>query len=310
MDVEGVLIGNCIAVAFSWAVLVAVVVRECGYRVEWSKAVPVLRYSFPFLLSTVAGLMSAYADRFLIDTFLSLRLLGIYALALKFSELLDSMIGEPFNRSYGAFRFAMMKEDGAGEKQARIVRYLFMGLMTTALGIVYFARDLLMLMSAPPYWPAASIVPVLMVGSVLKVLAYPIQTGILYEKKTHHIFQIGVVAAVTSVTGNAVLIPLFGLLGAALAQIITASVVLFVTNHISQRYLTVGYEYKRTAIIVGVTVLFFVLSLPLMTMPMYVGIPAKLLLYVIFAATMIFSGALDRSEIGWLRSMLKRSVGR
>jgi O-antigen/teichoic acid export membrane protein len=112
------------------------------------------------------------------------------------------------------------------------------------------------------------------------------------------------------VTGNAVLIPLFGLLGAALAQIITASVVLFVTNHISQRYLTVGYEYKRTAIIVGVTVLFFVLSLPLMTMPMYVGIPAKLLLYVIFAATMIFSGALDRFEIGWLRSTVKRSVGR
>ena len=310
MDVEGVLIGNCIAVAFSWAVLVAVVIRECGYRVEWGKAVPVLRYSFPFLLSTVTGLMSAYADRFLIDTFLSLRLLGIYALALKFSELLDSMIGEPFNRSYGAFRFAMMKEDGAGEKQARIVRYLLMGLMMTALGIVYFARDLLMLMSAPPYWPAAAIVPVLIVGSVLKVLAYPMQTGILYEKKTHHIFQIGVVAAVTSVTGNAVLIPLFGLLGAALAQIITASVVLFVTDHISQRYLPVGYEYKRIATIVGVTVLFFVLALPLMTMPMHAGIPAKLLLYVIFAATMILSGALDRSEIGWLRSMLKRTVRR
>lgn len=310
MDVQGVLLGNLLAVAFSWAVLTGFVLRECGYQFEWSKAVPALKYSFPFLLSTATGLMSAYADRFLVNAFLNLQLLGVYALALKFSELLDSLIGEPFSRSYGAFRFSVMKDSDAAESQARIVRYLLIALTVVGLGIVYFANDLLVMMTAPAYWPAASIVPVLMVGALLKVLAYPLQTGILYAKKTHHIFHLGVLAAVTSITANFVSIRWLGLFGACLAQVVTASVVVFATNRISQRYFRVRYEYRRIAVIIGVAVCFYLSGFPFMGMPMVIGIPMKLLLFLTFIMAMIFSGALDRSEIASLRSVLKRMISR
>lgn len=310
MGVEGVLMGNLMAVAFGWICLTVFVLSKCGYRFEWSKAVPALKYSFPFLLSTLTGLVSAYSDRILIDTMLSLQILGIYALALKFSELLESLIGEPFNRSYGAFRFSIMKEGNAAEIQARIVRYLLIGLCVTGLGIVYFAEDLLTVMSDPAYWPAASILPILMVGGLLKVLNYSFQTGILYEKKTHHIFQIGLIAAFTSVVSNFLLIKWLGLIGACLAQVLTASVVLIITNRISQRYFKVHYEYRQLMIIAAVTVLFYLLAMPLESQQVSMEFFAKILLYAVFAAVMFFSGALHATEKDWLRSILVRLIRR
>jgi O-antigen/teichoic acid export membrane protein len=304
MGVEGVLTGNLLAVVFGWLALAVFVLRQCGYQFEWRKAIPVLKYSFPFLLSTIAGLISANVDRFLINSLLSLQLLGIYALALKFSSLLDNLIGEPFNRSYGAFRFSVMKEGDMAALQARIVRYLFIGIAAAGLGIVYFTHDLLVIMSAPAYWPAADILPVLMVGAVLKVMIYPMQTGILYEKKTRHIFHIGVISAVTSSVVNLMLITWFGLIGACLAQVLTAAVVLVITNLISQRYFRTHYEYGRLLLVAAVTVTFYLLSLPLVNQPMHVGIPLKLLLYVSFVAALIYSGALHKTEIEWLRSSL------
>lgn len=310
MGVEGVLAGNFLAVAFGWICLTAFVLAKCGYRFEWGKAVPALKYSFPFLLSTLTALVSNYTDRFLVNSLLSLQILGIYALALKFSELLESLIGEPFNRSYGAFRFSIMKGSDATEIQARIVRYLMIGLCAIGLGIVYFADDLLRVMSDSAYWPAASILPILMVGSLLKVLNYPLQTGILYEKKTRHIFHIGLIAAITSVVSNFLLIKWVGLVGACLAQVLTAAVVLVVTNRISQSYFKVRYDYRQLATIAAVTVVFYLLSMPLAGLQVSVTFFAKILLYATFIVALLYSGGLHATETAWLRSALTRLIRR
>ncbi len=308
--IEGVLTGNLMAVAFGWVFLTIFVLRECAYRFEWSKAVPVLKYSFPFLLSTITGLISANIDRFLINSMLSLQALGIYALALKFSGLLDNLIGEPFNRSYGAYRFSIMKRADATAIQMRIVRFLLMGLVALGLGIVYFAHDLLVVMSDKAYWPAADILPFLVIGSLLSVINYPMQTGIFYEKKTRYVFYIGLMAAIISSLANFIFIRWFGLIGACAAQMVTAGAVLYVTNRISQQYFNVRYEYSRLLAIVAVTVIFYLLSLPLMNQPIYWSVPLKLLLYGGFVASLLYTGGLHRAEIAWLHATLRRKFRR
>lgn len=310
MGIIGVLTGNLLAVTFGWAILVTFVLYQCGYRFDWIKAIPVLKYSFPFLLSTMMGLVSANVDRLLINSLLSLQALGIYALGLKFSSLLDNLIGEPFNRSYGAFRFSIMNNDDAAVVQARIVRYLLLGLSALGLGIVYFTYDLLVIMSKPDYWPAADILPLLMVGSLLQVVTYPMQTGIFYEKKTRYIFYISLLSAVTSSVTNFLLIQWLGLIGACVALVITGAVVLIVTNRISQRYFPVRYEYRRLFIILMVTILFFLLSWPFTHQPLYWSIPLKLGLYIAFLIALIYSGSLDQKEIIWLQSTLSEKFRR
>lgn len=302
--VLGVLTGNLAAVALGWLVLTVFTVSRCGLRFDLAKLVPVLKYSFPFLLSTMVALVSGTLDRFLINNYLTLHALGLYALALKFSKLLTDLIGEPFNLAYGSFRFTIMGQENAATIQARVVRYLFSVSCVTALGLAYFTADVLRVMSAPEYWPAADLVPLLALVGVLKVISYPLQTGILYQKQTRHIFHIGMLVALVSVVCAFVLILWLGVIGACMALLAATATEVILTNRFAQRYFRVNYEYPRLLRIFGMAFAFYLLSLPTLWLGVWPAFAVKVALWLLCVLALILAGALDREEIVQARRFL------
>ena len=302
--VLGVLTGNLAAVALGWLVLTVFTISRCGLRFELAKLVPVLKYSFPFLLSTVVALVSTNLDRFLINSFLTLQALGLYALAIKFSKLLTDLIGEPFNLAYGSFRFTIMGQDNAATIQARVVRYLFSASCLAALGLAYFTSDVLRVMSAPEYWKAADYVPLLALAGALKVVSYPLQSGILYQKQSRHIFHIGVVGALVSAVSAIVLIMWIGLIGACIAVLVSTVTEVVLTDRLAQRYFKVDYEYPRLLRVFAIATAFYLVSIPVMVLAPWVAFVIKLALLIICALAMIKGGALENDEIHQARNFL------
>lgn len=308
--VEGVLAGNLIAVAVGWILLVGFTIRHCGLVFHFDKLLPVLKYSLPFLFSTMVAIVTANVDRLLINELLTLEVLGVYALALKFSKLISDLIGEPFNRAYGAFRFSIMEREDAPEIQARIVRYISALLAFVSLGVVYFTGDLLRLISSEQYWSAGSLMPLLVLAACFQVLVYPMQTGILYQKATHHIFRIGLVQAVVSTVLGYVLIKYFGVIGACVTMAVSSAIAMLLTHRISQRYFEVLYDYRRLFWIFGLLVLFYVVSLPLEHFPLITAVAVKLLLLVGFMTTMLHSPAFSVDEVSYGTAAVRRQLNR
>ena len=50
-------------------------------------------------------------------------------------------------------------------------------------------------MSSREYWAAAEILPLLVLAAILNLVCYPLQSGILFKKRTGEIFYIGVANA-------------------------------------------------------------------------------------------------------------------
>jgi O-antigen/teichoic acid export membrane protein len=304
--VVGVLIGNLAAVALGWVVLTGFTLRRCGFRFAWAKLIPVLKYSYPFLLSTLVGLVSANVDRLLINSLLSLQALGLYALAAKFSKLLTDLIGEPFSQAYGAFRFTIMGKEDAAVIQARIVRYLFVAGSFVALGLAYFTDAVLRVMSAQEYWGAAELVPILALAGSLRLLTYPLQTGILYGKHTRHIFHIGVVLAVVNAAGGVVLIAWLGVLGACLTVLLASVVGVVLTNYFAQRYFPVTYETSRLLRVLCLTVAFYLASLPLALLGPWGAFALKWALVALYAVAVLKLNVFEADEIAQARLFLAR----
>ena len=302
--VLGVLTGNLAAVALGWLVLTVFTISRCGLRFDLAKLVPVLKYSYPFLLSTMVALVASTLDRFLINNFITLHALGLYALAIKFSRLLTDLIGEPFNLAYGSFRFTIMKQDNAAEIQARVVRYLFSVSCVVALGLTYFTGDVLRVMSAPEYWQAAELVPLLALAGALRVISYPLQSGILYQKHTRHIFHIGVVVAAVSAVCAFVLILWLGVVGACVAVLAAAVTEVVLTDRFSQRYFKVDYEYPRLLRLLVVTLAFYLLSIPAVWLGVWQAFAIKAALLLLCMLALIKAGALDGEEIAQVRRFL------
>lgn len=311
--VLGVLTGNLAAVACGWLVLTVFTISRCGLRFHLAKLVPILKYSFPFLLTTIVALVSTTIDRFLINNYLSLHALGLYALALKFSRLITDLIGEPFNLAYGSFRFTIMGQDNAAAIQARVVRYLFAAGCLAALSLAYFTGDVLRVMSAPEFWKAAELVPLLALAGTFKIISYPLQSGILYQKHTRHLFHIGMAVAVVGAVSAFVLIPWVGVIGACVAVLAAAVLEAALTERFAQRYFKVDYEYPRLLGLLLITLTFYLLSVPTVWLGVWPAFITKIVLLLLCVWTLVKAGAVNSEEMsqvrGYLRNLRRKPHG-
>lgn len=311
--VEGVLAGNCLTVALGWLVLSVVTVRACGTRFQWSKMLPILRYSSPFLLTTIVGVASATVDRFLLQTLVSLEALGTYALAGKFAKLVSDLVGEPVNRAYGAFRYTIMKREDAPQIQARVTRYLAVILTFAGLLVALFTGSVLDVMADPAYRPAARYVPLLVLAAVLSVLVYPLQTGIYYQKRSGQLFWVALSQALVGALAGYVLIGAWGILGACMTVLLVAVVTMIATHRLSQRHFPVTYEWGRLAMLLALAIAATLAGWGVESLPLAWALLAKLAIALIFAAALPVFRVLDRSEIedGWglVRERFGRAAG-
>ena len=294
--VVGLLTGNFIAVFIGWVILSVFTLKHCGFSISFQKLIPILHYSFPFLLGTFSEIITTNVDKFSLNYLESIGAVGIYMLAIKFSMIIEQLIGEPFSRSYGSFRFSIMKQNNAALIQAKIVRYLFYVALFCALGISLYITELLKIMSDESYWPAAYIVPVVVLASVIKVMNYPLQTGILYAKKTKYFFYSGLVAAVVSVSANLILIPHYGVYGAAIALILTDFTITIFMHLVSQKYFYVVYDYIKFLAVFILAITIFGVTLVLPEMGIVVSIVVKTGLLALFVLVLFFRGYLLNDE--------------
>ncbi|MED5622021.1 lipopolysaccharide biosynthesis protein [Ideonella sp. BN130291] len=283
--VEGVLGGNLLAVVFGWVVVSAYTVRHCGLRFRWAKLKPVLRYSLPFLYVTVIASVSGNLDRFAVSRMLSLEALGVFALATKFAKLISDLLGEPFSRAYGAFRFTIMDRPDAGDIQAALMRYMAAALAVVSLALVYFTGDVVRWIATDAYAPAAALMPLLVVAASLHTLNYLLQTGILVNKSTGELVTITLARSAAMLVVAFPLIWGFGLQGACAIALCDAVVSVWLTNRISQRYFPVHYDGGRLMTVVALLAGFYAAGtvLPSAGGP---AIAAKLVLLAVFMAAL------------------------
>jgi len=295
--IVGVLSGNLLAIGTGWLVLAVYCLKTCGSRLELAKLMPVLRYCAPYLGTTLVGIVAGNFDRFLINGVLSVQALGIYALALKFSRILGDFVGVPFNLAFGAYRYTIMSLPDAGPLQARIVRYLSCLLALLGLGLCYFLIDLLRVMTTPEYWPAADLMPMLALASIMGVVTVPLQTGILYKKRTQELLYITIVAAGCGLPlawGGA---KLFGLHGVCGAMAVTSVLTVALTGWYGHRHFPVRYEAGKLAALAALWCAFVYLPLAMPPLTPLAGMASKAALLVAFAILLVVLRIVDAAEL-------------
>jgi O-antigen/teichoic acid export membrane protein len=247
MGVTGVVIGNTVCVFFGVLICTVIAIKECGIRYEFDKMKAMLKYSYPFLFSSITGVLLGNADRFILTSLFSLEAVGIYSLGLKFSALLSELIIEPFQRSFGAFRFSIMKQDNAGLIQSRTLIYLFIIVCWAGLGISVFSEQVINLLASPNYYGVVKYIPLILLAQVVGSCGYIFQTGILFEKDTTKLFYIGLCSGLLGVFASYPLIYFVRIYGACLALIGKNVLSVFMTYKTSQKLHPVDYDFKAIA---------------------------------------------------------------
>lgn len=215
-----------------------------------------LQFSIPLIPAALAYLVLNMTDRFFIKEMeQSLAQVGIYEMAFKFSSIV-SLVLLSFQSALAPIIFEQHAQKSTKLELGRMLR-LFIGIGTiSALLLSFFSFETLYLFTNEQYYDAHIVMPLFYLTVIITGLGM-FSPGIHLKNKTK-IFPIAVgISAVLNFALNFYLVPKLGILGAAIATLISTlfnNLVLFI---ISQRLYKLPFELNKTVLLLLVFTIFF-----------------------------------------------------
>jgi O-antigen/teichoic acid export membrane protein len=194
----------------------------------------------------VAHQVIAVSDRYVLGRFVSLHELGLYSTGATFGLGLKLFLSS-FEQAWAPFYFGVMREPDAKETFSRVTTYGVLILVLLTAGLVACARDLIAVAMTPTFHQAARVVPWIALGVAFQGVYLLTSIGLNITKHTEYYPVATGIAAATSIAANLVLVPPFGIVGAAWANMLAYGVLAGVSWRFSQRFFPIRYESSRLA---------------------------------------------------------------
>jgi O-antigen/teichoic acid export membrane protein len=297
--VGGVLVSDAAATGLFSLSLVPVLARGA----TWAFSPALLRETLAFGLPKVPhGFMvqiQNLADRKILDLFVTRAELGIYQMGYTFGTGVKFAVSA-FEPAWQPFVYSQIRKPDAPQILARIVTYAWAGFLGLGVPLAMLAPELLHVMTTRPFWPAAPMIPVVVLAYLLHGAFLLTSIGIGIEKKARYYPVITAVAATTNVAANFALAPRFGMLGAAWATVLSYGVMAALGLAFSQRVYPIAFEWGRLLRLSGAAAAVFVASraAPAALAP---AVAMKLLLLLAFPLLVLATGAAKPDERAWLK---------
>ena len=241
-DLQGFYLATLAVELLAIGLLAAWKFRRDGWprvgRVSWPLFGSLALFGVPMLgseLSTVVLLMS---DRFIIQTRLDAEQLGIYSAAFNMcDQLRNALLGAMVGAAYPRCMHLWEREGRAGLErflQAFMHLYVLLALYLVAL-MAAVGGDLMVVLASAKYAAAGALTGWLMAGLALQSVLTIAAVGIYLARRTLLAMALVLVAGLSSLVANLLLVPWLGILGAAVALLVVSLALLLSQMAIASR---------------------------------------------------------------------------
>jgi len=274
LGVMGVVLADVIVTA----VLLIVMLRWFAPLVRPVFSRPLLRQSLAFGLPRIphgfAMQLMAVGDRFVMTRYVSVEDIGVYSMGVSFG-LIEKIVLGAFEYAWAPFYYATAREPDASRVFSAVGTYGIAVLALMTAGLSATAADLLQVVTHGQYVAAADIVTWTAVGVFFYGVYLLTSIGLNITAKTAYYPVTTVAGAALNIGLNFVLIPQFGIIGAAWANGAAYAVQAALAFRFSQRFYPVRYEYGRISRVVIAALIAFVVAKKLPAMPAAFGIVVR-----------------------------------
>jgi O-antigen/teichoic acid export membrane protein len=320
MGVEGVFISGVIASGATALMLLPTIYRHLTLSVRPALLSALIRFGVPTIPSGLAAMVIQVIDRPILRAFTDDATVGIYQANYKlgiFMMLIVSM----FDYAWRPFFFSTAKEVNAKEIFSRVLTYLVLGMGAVFLFFSLYIDDIVRLsydghyLIRSLYWSGLPIVPIVLLGYLFLGISTSVTAGLYIEKKTRWLIVGTATGAVINIVANYVLIPLYGIYGAAWATLL-AYVGMAVAGYLTvRRFYPVTYEWRRILVVFACAGVCFAIFLMMRnTWGSMLGreglFAAKCAVMVLFISLLAAAKFFTRGEIMRMRSVLTSIMNR
>jgi O-antigen/teichoic acid export membrane protein len=262
----GVIVGNFTGTLVVYAVLLAYRRFQLGLEFDRPLFRRMQQFGLPLVPSGLALWAIDFADRFFLLKLKNAAEVGLYSVGVRVSTAILLLL-LALRTAWPAFAYSIESDDEAKRTYSFVLTYVLFITCWVSVALSLLAPWIVRVLTAPAFYAGARVVPLLAFGGTAFIAFNVMSIGIGRAKKTQFNWVVTGVAAAVNIGLNFVLIPPYGMMGAAVATLV-AYVVMFLGMTVrAHQVFPVPYQWRRVALVVaaavGLTVLGKALHVPL-----------------------------------------------
>jgi O-antigen/teichoic acid export membrane protein len=262
LGLVGVFEARVLADLCALLVMWAISASDVSLKAVLTFALPMTKYGLPVVGSSLIMMALDGLGRFFLNHYDSLQDVGLYAVAIKISGLMRMLIVVPFGGAWAGLLFQIAKKPNAKIIYSKLFSYVLVLSIAIALVLSVLSPLLLAVFATKEYADSLPLIPWLLLVQVAVVLQYPASVGIYIGSATKWLIPIFTSGLILSIVLNWLLVPRFGMLGAALAWLGAWIFITTLMSIIGQRYYALHYDWRPLLLVTGLCALVRLRSTP------------------------------------------------
>lgn len=304
MGIEAVFISNLIASSIIYAVIFPQIKRQFKFEFDPGVFKRLVRFGLPYLPGGLASMMIQVVDRPIVEKLAGMKALGIYQANYRLGIVM-LLFASTFQSAWQPFFLQHQNDSDARSLFARIFTLFSAVGISVILFFSLFINEIATFsisgksVIGRAYWEGLYIVPVVLLGYFFYGVSVNFSAAFFIKEKSLPVPVITGFACAVNIGANIVLIPVMGIMGAALATLASYLFIALGYYYYLNKMYPLPYEWKKLLLMTGLAAILFTIKYKYITaVPGEVII--KVFMFLLFAGSLFFTGILNTSNLSMI----------
>jgi len=242
----GVIVGNFTGTLLVYAILVGYRREQLGLQFDRRLLREMNRFGLPLVPTALFLWITNFSDRLFLVHLADTTEVGLYSVGVRIASALVLLL-TAFRLAWPAFAYSIDDDAAARRTYAYVLTYLVLVTTWVATGLALLSPWIVEWIAAPDFEESSRVVGPLAFSTVAFAGYLVVAIGVGRARRTQFNWVVTGAAAVVNIALNLVLIPPYGMMGAAIATIAAYTTMFLGMAWWSQQIYPVAYQWRRVA---------------------------------------------------------------
>jgi len=246
----GVITATLLVQSFIFLISLVIIISQIGFVIpRFTHIKEYLQFSLPLTPSALIRWVTESSDRYLVTYFLGLGSMGVYSAAYSIGNLIQLFVS-PLQLILLPELSKLFDENKIDQVRIYLshsLRYFLLITIPAVFGLSALAKPLLGIFTTQDFLSGWLVIPIIALSGLAVGIFQIFVNIMLLVKETKSATYINIIAAVSNVLLNLLLIPSIGILGAALSTLISYFLMIVLCIHISMKHFVFDYYFYDIA---------------------------------------------------------------
>ena len=305
--IDGALYAQLAGEILQTLIILPKIFNQIQFKFEYNIIGETLKFGVPLIFSAMAINLLNGSDRFILKFLSGETELGLYELGYRVAGVVNMFMIMPFGLTLMPLAYKLYKQEGDKEYYKKLKTYVAFVLVWGGFSLSLFGKEIVEIFAQQEsYYPAAEVVSLIVLAYVIYGISMISSLGMFLTGNNYYVAYITIFCAGLNIGLNFWLIPIYGMVGAAINTVIAFAVLDILSNIASNRYYKIEYEHWKLIKLYILGILIFLLGNYLNNFSIFLRAILKILLIVIFPLIVILFGYFDKKELKSISGALKK----